>query len=142
MQNINEIFEEFAGAFVGYVTGAGEIALAERLDRSVLDFSLESLHEVDAYLQIVQENCPPRLEDEWILAVLRAGAYVGEVIRRQIPGKFNWTDFDAYCAAYPQAASILGTQKQLATCALLTIADGSCSLPINRALRCVRPQSG
>src|SRR5579864_4657969 len=54
----------------------------ELLDASRLDYSVESLGLVDDYLDEMRKR---KLEDQaYMKVVLRCGAYVGEVIRRNI----------------------------------------------------------
>src|SRR5206468_10081455 len=57
---------------------------------------------------------------EWVKAVLWGGAYVGEVIRRNAPREYNWVDFDEFIREYPDTTQLLGEEKQLGVCALLT----------------------
>lgn len=69
----------------------GDIALTEHLDRKKLDFSPDSLHEIDRYLSSVHEHAEdvsglPLLSTIWTIAM-----YVGEVIRRQAHSKhYAW----------------------------------------------------
>lgn len=60
----------------------------ELLDPSKLDLSVESLRHVDQYLEELHQN-PPQGPDLMRVA-LRCGAYVGEVVRKQLPGTFHW----------------------------------------------------
>ena len=65
----------------------GDIALTEHLDRRTLDFSLDSLHEIDRYLNAVHDNAQeisglPLLSTMWTIAM-----YVGEVVRREAHAK-------------------------------------------------------
>lgn len=64
-----------------------EIGLTEHLDRTKLDFTLDSLHEVNRYLGAVHANAEtitglPLLSTLWTIAM-----YVGEVIRREVKSK-------------------------------------------------------
>ena len=59
----------------------------ELLKEEILDYSINSLKHVDEYLGAVRDE---ELTDEaWFKIVLRAGAYVGEVIRLS-DKKHNW----------------------------------------------------
>jgi hypothetical protein len=60
----------------------------ERLDRAQLDFSLDSLNQIDSFLEAVREDPPDG--DDYFRLVIRVGAYVGQVMRTQRPGKFRW----------------------------------------------------
>lgn len=135
MTDVNEIFEEFAAAFVGEIEGEGDIVHAGRLGRGRLDYSLESLKAVDEYLAHLHEEPPERLDQAWVNAVLWGGAYVGEVVRRNAPRRYDWVDFDDFIVAWPDTARILGDEKQLGICALLTAGGGGFTLPINKMLR-------
>ena len=64
----------------------------ELLDERKLDYSVESLKHIDEYLEALHST-PPQ-QEEFVCAVLRCGAYVGEVIRRNSPNKWNWSAFD------------------------------------------------
>jgi tetratricopeptide (TPR) repeat protein len=63
----------------------------ELLNASRLDFSVESLALVDEYLDTMRKR---KLEDDALVKlVLRCGAYVGEVIRRNSQAKtYHWLD--------------------------------------------------
>jgi hypothetical protein len=133
MENVNDIFTEFAACFAGTLEGDGEIAHPERLDRSKLDCSVPSLKVVDNYLTYLHENRPEQMGREWVKAVLWGGAYVGEVIRRNASREYNWVDFDEFVREYPDTTRLLGEEKQLGFCALLT-AGGAGSR--SRSTRC------
>ena len=65
-----------------------DIGLTEHLDRTRLDFTLDSLHDIDRCLDAVHANTEtiaglPLLSTMWTVAM-----YVGEVIRREAPNKF------------------------------------------------------
>jgi len=57
-----------------------------------LDFSVESLKEVDKYLNEVRKK--KLTEDELKKIVLRCGTYLGEVIIRNRPENFKWITRD------------------------------------------------
>ena len=68
-------------------TTEADIGLTEHLDRTKLDFTLDSLHEIDRYLNALHANAEtiaglPLLSTMWTIAM-----YVGEVIRREAHGK-------------------------------------------------------
>jgi hypothetical protein len=62
------------------------------LDPSRLDFSIGSLQHIDPYLDALHAE-PPQHEDDLMRVVLRCGAYVGEVIRRNSPNEMHWVAF-------------------------------------------------
>ncbi len=135
MNTINDIFAEFAACFAGEVNDDVSIVVPERLDRTKLDYSLGSLKSVDEYLTYLHANRPEQLGREWVKAVLWGGAYVGEVIRRNAPREYNWADFDDFIREFPETTRLLGNQKELGFCALLTAGGGGFTLPINKMLR-------
>jgi len=64
----------------------------ELLDPEKLDFSIDSLRHVDAYLDALHA-APPQQGDDFVRVVLRCGAYVGEVIRKNSPNELHWVTF-------------------------------------------------
>ena len=63
------------------------------LNPQKLDFSVESLKHVDEYLETIRKD--KEVEKEWNRVVLRAGAYVGEVVRRNDKKTlWQWVDLD------------------------------------------------
>jgi hypothetical protein len=72
MQSMNDIFEEFAAWFVGVPDGARDVVHPERLDRTRLDYSIESLKAVDEYLGDLHRSA--RTGRDWDRAALWAGA--------------------------------------------------------------------
>lgn len=135
MQDVNDIFGEFAAGFVGTLNGDGEIVHVKKLDRSKLDYSVASLKVVDKYLEYLHKKRPRELGREWVRAILWGGAYVGEVIRRNAPRPYDWIDFDEFIREYPEITQLLGDEKGLAICALLTAGGGGFTLPINKMIR-------
>ena len=133
METINDIFEQFALVFVGQFRGDGEIAFTGKLDRSRLDFSLESLQTVDSYLAYLHGRRQFPSENELQVTVLWGGAYLGEVIRRNAKRQYNWVDYDEYMPEHPRLQSILG-ERTVATCALLCTATAM-TMPLNKIAR-------
>jgi len=91
----------------------------ESLNVSRLDFSVDSLAFVDDFLDTVRLK---KLEDADLgKLVLRCGAYVGEVIRRNAIGKtYHWLDYDEALRINKMIANF---GKSLGTAAVLW--DGS-----------------
>jgi hypothetical protein len=133
--DVNDIFADFAAHFTGQKPGDGEIAHPDQLDRTRLDGTLDSLHAVDAYLTFLHQHRPEEMTDDWALAMLWGGAYLGEVIRRHARQRFDWVDFDDFVLAFPGTTAILGEAKRLGWCALLTPGGGSFTLPVNKMMR-------
>jgi hypothetical protein len=134
LSEIDEIFNEFARAFVGTITSDRDVAFSERLAREELDGSLDSLKLVDEYLQLVHEGRAKLQPLEWETTVLWCGAYVGEVIRHLRPDAFTWIDYKDYIAAHPEVLQLI-PERTVATCAFLLGPDGSMSMPLNKVAR-------
>jgi hypothetical protein len=135
MEDLNSIFNEFARLFVGTIKDEKDVAFSTQLNRDNLDGSVQSLHEVDRYLAYLHENRNSIPGDEWPITVLRAGAYLGEVIRHAAPqGEFRWVDYDEYIPAHPDLREII-PQRTVATCAFLVRSSGAMSMPVNKIAR-------
>src|SRR5262249_54401325 len=71
------------------------------LDPKKLDYSVDSLKHVDAYLETIRKD--KNVEKEWNRVVLRAGAYVGEVVRRNDKKtKWQWVDYETAKSINPK----------------------------------------
>ncbi|MBA0051322.1 hypothetical protein E0L36_10600 [Streptomyces sp. AJS327] len=147
MNQINDALDTLAAAFTGEYSPerdildpqghegtCSDIIHPERLDRDRLDYSVASLKLVDAYLTHLHRRYPEWPGAEWTRTVLRTGAYVGEVIRRNAPRAYDWVEFAEYVEAHPRSVRVLGEDAELAVCALLATADGRVTLPLNRVL--------
>jgi hypothetical protein len=110
---------------------------SEQLHRSQLDFTVDSLKILDGYLLFLYENHPDEMGDAWGRTILWAGAYVGEVIRRNASRQYDWIDFDDFVNRHPNAKPILGDVRELGATAILAFGDGGFTLPINKALKFV-----
>jgi hypothetical protein len=137
MAELDEIFNEFARAFVGTIVTDKEVAFPEMLSRDELDGSLDSLKLVDQYLEHLHESRQVIDEAAWHTTVLWAGAYVGEVIRNAVdPGLFHWEDYNEYVPKYPKLRGII-PERTVSTCAFLVAPDDSMSMPMNKVARCI-----
>lgn len=135
MNDVNDIFNEFARCFVGTIGDGTDVAFSEALRRERLDGSLESLHVVDDYLGHLYERAREIAAPDWHRTVLRAGAYVGEVIRHSAPeGAFTWVDYDDYMPQHPEL-KVLIPERTVATCAFLVHSSGAMSMPLNKIAR-------
>jgi hypothetical protein len=86
----------------------------ELLDREKLDFSVESLSHIDDYLDALHAD-PPASVDDVLPVVLRCGAYVGEVIRRN-SHDLHWV---AFKEAAKYSAFVKGLEHSAATAGIL-----------------------
>jgi hypothetical protein len=79
------------------VAGQGGILGIERLARAKLDFTPESLHELDSFLRTFAEHELENLMTRGEL-LRSTGAYVGEVLRRNSAQHWLWMNYDEYMA--------------------------------------------
>ena len=88
----------------------------QHLDPRKLDYSVDSLKHVDEYLEKVRKD--KDVQKSWNRVVLRTGAYVGEVIRRNDKNrKWRWIDFETAKSMDPR---FFGTfNKSIALAAIL-----------------------
>lgn len=68
-----------------------DIALPRHLDAKTLDFSLDSLHEIDCYLNLLHDNEEQIVGQPLLSTIWTIATYLGEVIRRAAPEKkYEW----------------------------------------------------
>ncbi|AXY76596.1 hypothetical protein D3H65_22490 [Paraflavitalea soli] len=96
MNYIDDMFGEFAEAFLGNMEGEGDIPSRHKLNVSSLDYSLDSLKEVDRYLEIIYKIGIGNSGQEYQNLVVWAGAYLGEVIRRNATAEYHWVQYEEY----------------------------------------------
>ena len=91
----------------------------QHLDRRRLDFSVESLKHVNDYLEAIRKDKDVGKQGVTRLkVVLRAGAYVGEVIRKNDNKvQWRWIDYEGAKQVEPKLIESLG--KTIATAAVL-----------------------
>lgn len=117
----------------------------ERLNISRLDFTIESLGEVDAYLESRfrdaggDEDTPVNIasyvsQAEFAPLVFSLGTYCGEVIRKHTNG-YHWYEFGAWLELSPTAESILGREPNIGTHTLLGKPNGAFTLPLNKVVK-------
>jgi hypothetical protein len=127
-RTLDEIFNEFARAFIGSVVSDHDIAFPNRLPRQDLNFSLASLHQVDHYLAHVYKKRRKLTDSDWSTTVLWGGAYVGEVIRGLAPADYyRWIDYHEYMLQDPGLQSLIPERTQLAHSS--SLAPEKCSCP-------------
>jgi hypothetical protein len=134
LSDVDDIFNEFACAFVGTIRADREVAFPSRLPRRQLDGSVDSLKVVDRYLAYVHKHRSRVPAPEWHTTVLWAGAYVGEVIRHAGGSDFRWLDYNDYMPAHPELKVLL-PERTTATCGLLVRASGAMIMPLNKVAR-------
>jgi hypothetical protein len=100
------------------------------LNQGTLDYSLESLKRVDAFLE--QLHSKPPEGEEAARAVLRTGAYVGEVIRRSSSHQLHWVTFKeaARCSELAK-----GLEYSLATAGILWKDPQNMCFPLAKVIK-------
>ena len=129
----DESFEELAQMF--FALPADPTPGSEFLDASQLNFSVESLATVDKHLEVMRKKMRKKnLADQSLIKfVLRCGAYVGEVIRRNIKGKeYHWLDYED---AAKLDKSIAGYGKSLGTVGILWDGKTGFTFPLNKVIK-------
>jgi hypothetical protein len=91
IEHCDQAVADIAELFVG--SSPEPTPWEELLRRELLDFSVDSLEHVNAYLESVRQQ--PGVDDVRNRICLRAGAYLGEVIRRNgLPEDWHWLDYE------------------------------------------------
>jgi len=96
MEYLDNMFDQFSQAFLGIMDGEGDIPDRASLNVAALDYSPKSLKAVDNYLNIIYKSHKELSDIEYQNIVVWAGAYVGEVIRRNAVTEYHWINYDDY----------------------------------------------
>jgi hypothetical protein len=134
MEDIGPFFAEFSESFAGRIDDDCQIAFPEALKRSSLDYSLNSLLAVDQYLLHLHKNAQRIEAEAYNNTIIRAGAYVGEVIRRNANARWHWIDYNDYMPQHPELQSLL-PERNICTCAFLANKEGAMRMPLNKIAR-------
>lgn len=101
----------------------------ELLDAGAFDYSVESLRALDDYLERMRKRALS--DDEMSVLVLRAGAYLGEVIRRASVGReYHWIDHEQ-AVRHSKLVAGLG-EKDLGIVAMLWADESSITFPLGK----------
>lgn len=101
--------------------------LKEHLVPKKLDYSLESLKHVDAYLDVIRKNRNTLTEDQLMKVIARCGAYCGEVVRRLSKEDLYWINYDTAIVADSRVKSF---DKSLYTFYILFAEPNNFSFPL------------
>jgi hypothetical protein len=113
-----------------------DILLPERLDRRQLDFTLESLHIVDRYLNDVHDDDQGTVGASLLTTIWAAAMYTGEVIRRAAPARgFDWVTIGDELAA--EAGGTTTNQLDIGAVRALRARDGEMVMPSRAVLRVI-----
>lgn len=95
------------------------------------NYSLASLKFIDNYLDTIRGS--KELELNYNRIVLRVGAYVGEVIKKNSKKDYHWYDFKTASILRP---SIKDWKEQIETAAVLhSMETGETTFPINKVCK-------
>ena len=120
---------------VGSDSAAEAIVLPERLDRSRLDFSLDSLQVIDQYLNDVHDNDQTVVGLSLLTTIWATALYVGEIIRRGAPAQyFEWV---MLADQQPASGGTTTSQVDLGAVRALRAHDGELCLPSRAVLRVI-----
>lgn len=137
--NIDDALAQFLGD-----GGADLILLPNRLDRSQLDYSMDSLHLIDRWLADIHtinklQGDVGKASDVLVFdgrgdnSVIFAGLYLGQVIRTHSELDWHWQRFDTFLAANPVFAEHYGREPGLDSFVL--VGPQGATTPINTALK-------
>jgi len=99
------------------------------LEPEKLDFSLESLKHIDDYLESISDK-PPE-ENDYLRVVLRVGAYVGEVMRKQ-KANYHWVSHEE---ASKLSDLVAEWEPSIATAGILWAGKDSFSFPLGKVCK-------
>lgn len=95
-----------------------------------MDYSLESLQLLEDYLESLRVDLPEN--EELVKITLRAGSYIGEVIRKNSSIQYNWLEFKEAEKLNPQ---IKDMGFGLATAAVLWSVPDNFVFPLGKVLK-------
>ena len=126
--------DDMSDVFLGNADVPGGIAFPEALNRTALDYSLESLHLLDKYLDVLHRRANEIEDETYTNTVVGAGSYLGEVVRRNAQREYRWSNYDNYFATRQNLTKII--PECLGTSAILVVPDTeSMTLPLNKIVR-------
>ena len=138
--------ENIASALDRFLSTEGDqlILLPNRLDKTKLDYSMESLHVIDRWLADI--HTINRLQsgvggagETLVLdgrgdnSVMFAGLYMGQVVRAHSEIPWVWQPFETFLSANPVFAEHYGREAELDTFVL--VGPQGAATPINTALK-------
>lgn len=125
----------FSEAFRGNGYVEGGIAAWSETNYSLLDYSVDSLAEVDRVLDALR---PAKDQMEWQVytnTVLATGSYVGEVLRRRGDRRWEWVNFDDFMRLHRDLATLLGIKDEGLNVAAMLMVGKYVTLPFNKVIR-------
>jgi hypothetical protein len=132
--DIVSLLPAFCAAFLGQSQfESGGLAFKQTLEVRSFDYSIESLHALDRYLEVLRKGRAAIPEQTYTNTVLAAGCYLGETIRRNATRKYVWTNYNDY---FPKHQALMKMIPEgLGSSAVLVTEGGGMTMPINKIIR-------
>lgn len=133
--DIVSLIPGFCEAFTGNGTIEGGFIRWGTGGKAAFDYSIESLLEVDVFLDAVR---PEKDRIEWLVytnTILATGAYIGEVLRRHGDKRWEWMNFDDFMRLHADTAAQMGIKKEWVNVAAVLAAGKAITLPFNKVMR-------
>ena len=97
-----------------------------------LDYSIDSLHSINEYLELVRPHESELSERQYFNIVTRTGAYVGEVLRREAKGKnCHWYQYQTLA---PDNEFLSSLGESMSTFAILQCDTGA-TFPVGKVIK-------
>jgi hypothetical protein len=130
-----QFIESMQRLLVAGTSADDDIIMPERLERSRLDFSLDSLHVIDQYLNDVHDNEHTVVGLSLLTTIWAAALYVGEIIRRAAPARgFEWVTIGDDVAS---GGGTTTSQMDIGAVRALRARDGEMCMPSRAVLRVI-----
>lgn len=131
---LDEQMAEVAAFFSGKIRGDHDVLFADRLDRSKLNLSVESVRAVDSWLNVLLDARIDPNSEAASESLVWAGAYVGEVIRACSKRKYAWKRYQDYMPSQPKSIRNLFPYTFGSQFILVAPPQGM-TLPLNKVVR-------
>jgi len=133
---LKSVIDFYARVLAGQAGPELGMACAESLERELLDYSLESLHVIDRYLQGVHGAQDGILTIAYANTIIGTAIYVGEVIRRGSPStEYRWGRKETPVMNGSSSGFAL---SDLSDVVLLSHSTGGAIAPADPVLRIIR----
>jgi len=130
-----QFVESMQRLLVGGASADEDIVMPEKLDRSRLDFSLDSLQVIDEYLNEVHDNEQTSVGLSLLTTIWAAAMYAGEIIRRTVPERgFEWVTIGDELAT---GGGTTTNQLDIGAVRALRASDGEMCMPSRAVLRVI-----
>lgn len=113
----------------------GGIVVWDQIDLNTYDYSVDSLRQVDRYLDAIREVRDQFKSQTYTNTVLATGSYVGEVLRRNSERNWAWVNYSDFAVQFSASLEALGLKENLNTAAVMVDERKSFVLPFNKVMR-------